>query len=524
MSIDTARSLSHRCFAHHSMSGPRTSLFVFGTLLLSVAFTSIVCAQSTLELPPAPATDDASFGDDENGILVELPPLEEELRRHGGSYLYQPSDITDPPQHNATCHSEPILRLPECWEEPQPICSLPDDYLGTGVICWQPKLSWFGCDPYIWEPRFVLHGAYEVFGAFYEQNRQRRDGIGHQLFVDLDLQLTGTERFHVQFRPVGEENSGGSFWQLSDPQTYVDNSTGIPQRWWFEGELQSLFGPWLGDERHQLDVNFMAGRFPFRLHNGLLMNDEVTGFVISKNNIISLPLSNLNVQLLYAPDEVDAFPAAADLWAVHLSADYRHVFIEATYAHLHRDRLPGFDANYLAASATKFWGPLTIAGRTMYRIDGQATGGDGHLQVIETSLTRTPACWLEERTGIEEMVAYLNGFYASDHWTTISGGGIDRVRNAFTVNPLLNLAAGADPVERFGAAIGVQLFRRHQDESLIPELAYEQVRTDAVFGAGVRYRRKLNARQFFELRGIGSWSDNPALRREGFFSSLTTIF
>lgn len=489
--------------------------------------TALISFQSEVELPPPPISDlpaETAVGYYENGVLVELPPLEQELAIHGGSSLYETSDVTGPPQHHYAHHAGEILRLPADWQEPQPIIAAPNDYLGSGLICWHPDLSWFGCDPNMWEPRFVLHGAYEIFGAAYEQNHERRDGFGHQLFIDLDLQLTGTERFHVQFRPVGEENTGGSFWQLNEPDQYFDNSTVAPQRWWFEGELQSLFGPWMGDEQHQLDINFTVGRFPFRLHNGLLMNDEITGFVLGKNTITSLPFSNLNIQAFYALDSVDSFPAASDLYGLHLSADYRHVFIEATYAHLNRNRSDQFSTNYLALSGTKFFGPLTVAGRTMYRFGGDDSGGDGHLQVLETAWTRIPSHDIECLTGIEKMVSYVNAFYASDDWTSIAGGNLDQLRNAFAVNPLVALAAGGAPQERYGVAIGAQLFRHHEDESIIPEIAYEEVSADSSVGIGLRYRRKLNSRQFMELRGIKTWSGAAELRREGLFAGTTIIF
>ncbi|MFG0335980.1 MAG: hypothetical protein ACF8TS_21690, partial [Maioricimonas sp. JB049] len=294
----------------------------------------------------------------------------------------------------------------------------------------------------MWEPRLVGYGSYELFAAIYEEGGQRRDGIGHQLFVDLDLALTGTERFHVQFRPLGRENTGGSFWQLSDPDGYQDNSTGVPQRWWFEGELGSIFRGWLHDPAHQLDVNVTLGRFPFLLHNALLMNDEVTGIAIGKNTITSTPLSNLNVQLLYALDDVDTASGDADLLVLHVTADYRLAFIEATYGRVWSNRSSRHDADYAALSVTKFIGTLTLAGRVMLK-DGDAAGtGDGQLYVLESNLTRLPPEWLQHATGIELAVSYLNLFHATSGWTPISGGNFDRLRNLFSLNPLLQIAAG----------------------------------------------------------------------------------
>ena len=509
------------------------SLFLLICICLLFGGALKVCAEETgtvlLDdyLPPAieshPTHSPQVYEVD--GQLIELPPLEEELHWHGGSSLYEPSDYTNK-LHHPHCeesHHEP-LRLPECWCEPQPL-SCPEDYLGSHLIDWHCDLKWFGRDGYAWEPRLVGYGSYELFGAFYEANNRRRDGIGHQLIVDFDLALTGTERLHVQFRPVGEENSGGSFWQLNDPTRSIDHSTGIPQRWWIEGELQSLFSSLIGDERKQIDINYTAGRFPMLLHNGLLMNDEIIGVMLGKNTITSTPLSNLNIQAFYAIDEVDSFPRSGELYGVHLSGDYRHAFLKATFARLERDAgTADLESNWFAFSATKFFGPLTLAGRTMLK-DGSGTGnGDGQLYVLESSFTRLPPHLIEELTGIELMVAYLNIFKANDQWTPISGGNFSRLRNAFTVNPLLNLSATTLPTDSHGASLGVQLFRHHQDESLIPEVAYEEQSADAVWGVGLRYQKKLNARMFLELRGIKSWSDNVALEREGAFASTFIIF
>ncbi|QDU37221.1 hypothetical protein Mal4_15310 [Maioricimonas rarisocia] len=453
---------------------------------------------------------------------IVLPSLEEELLWHGGSHLYEPIDRFE---HIPTPEADhpPPPRLPPWWQEPRPL-SLPYDYLGSHLIEWHPHHKWFGAFGPMWEPRLVGYGSYELFGAVYEEGGQRRDGIGHQLFVDLDLSLTGTERFHVQFRPLGRENTGGSFWQLSDPEGYQDNSTGVPQRWWFEGELGSIFRGWLHDPAHQLDVNVTLGRFPFLLHNALLMNDEVTGIAIGKNTITSTPLSNLNVQLLYALDDVDTASGDADLLLLHVTGDYRHAFIEATYGRVWSDQSSDRDADYAALSVTQFFGTLTLAGRVMFK-DGDAAGtGDGQLYVLESNLTRLPPEWIQHATGVELAVSYLNLFHATSGWTPISGGNFDRLRNLFALNPLLQIAAGRPADDTYGLAAGVQLFRHHQDESLIPEIAVEQPDGETVWGIGLRYQRKLTERTFLDVRGLKTWSDSLPLVREGVFVSTFIIF
>ena len=319
------------------------ALLLGAVIPLRAAETDNIAGVATLTdalvMPPPPGTafvptENSDAGTPSHAGPIHLPSLEEELHLHGGSHLYEPSDVGNELYAPADHHAAP-LRLPEDWHAPQPL-SFPADFLGSELIRWNPDWKWPGCGGTQWEPRFVGYGSYELFGTFYEQNGERRDGIGHQLVLDFDLALTGTERAHVQFRPLGEDNSGGSFWQLNDPQQYIDNSDGVPQRWWIEGEIESIFGALIGNEMLQLDLNVTAGKFPFVLHNGLLMNDEIVGIVVGKNTITSTSLSNLNLQAFYALGDVEAFPRAGDLAGVHVSGDYRHAFIEMTYARVDR--------------------------------------------------------------------------------------------------------------------------------------------------------------------------------------------
>lgn len=142
-------------------------------------------------LPPDPNADN----------LVPLPPLQQELWNHGGSYLYHPEgDRLNWPAETESAHVE-VLRLPETWQEPRPLTAF-SEFLGTGPPAGT-QLKWFGDQGYMWDVRFVGSGGYELFGFALEENSQRQDAIGHQLRLDLDLRLTGTERFHVQFRPLG---------------------------------------------------------------------------------------------------------------------------------------------------------------------------------------------------------------------------------------------------------------------------------------------------------------------------------
>ena len=294
-----------------------------------------------------------------------LPPLAEELQRFGGSSLYEAEGehAGSPFVHHGDDHVR-NLRLPESWEKPLPPVTAYQEFVGADPIGSWDGLNWFGDDGFQWEPRLVAHGSYEMFGLFLEQGGTRQDAIGHQLIVDVDLQLTGTERAHVQFRPLGRRNTGGSFFRLDDPTGFDDNSTGIPDRWWIEGEFYSLFGGLIDDEFTPLDYHITVGKVPYAVHNSLLINDEVTGVIVNKNTLLIPPLSNLNIQGFYFFDDVDtATPHSTELVGMHASADWRNAFIEGTVAYVSHSDDASFDSRYAAVSATKFFGPVTLAGR-----------------------------------------------------------------------------------------------------------------------------------------------------------------
>jgi hypothetical protein len=454
-----------------------------------------------------------------------LPPLEEELRLHGGAHLYDEEGAAFD-EHAADFHDHvQVLRLPAWWVKPEPPLTGYAEFEGSDEIRDWPGSKWFGADGFQWEPRVVGYGSYEIFGLALEQAGTRQDGIGHQLIVDLDMRITGTERAHVQFRPFGRENTGGSFFQINDRSHYDDNSTGIPDRWWVEGEFYSLFGGLIDDQFTPLDYHITVGKVPYQLHNSLLVNDEMTGVILTKNTLIIPPLSNLNVQGFYFFDDVNtATPASTDLVGVHAQADWRHVFIEGTLAYVSHASDNRFDSRYGALSVTKFFGPLSLAGRALFKGGDDAGRGGGSLFVVESNFTRSLSHDLQCKTGIDYAVFYANVFNATSGWNSISGANLNRLRSTFEVDPLVRIARGQNPSDTYGVSVGVQLFRDHEDESFIPEVAYEEPQGESVWGIGLRWQKKLGPRVYLDALGVMTWSDNEALDREGLFVSTFIVF
>ena len=481
----------------------------------------LVDDQEELPRPDSEDSPDETFDDWIDVDDEPLPPLEEELWNHGGSYLYAPEgDRLNWPAPREDAHFD-LLRLPENYQKPLPLEAFAE-FLGADEILINPCLRWLGSAGYAWEPRFVGHGSYEVFGFALEENGQRQDVVGHQLAVDFDLRLTGTERVHVQYRPIGREATGGSYFQFSNPAGYVDNSTGEPDRYWFEMELHSVLGADV-DPFAALDYNLTVGRVPLALHNDLLINDELLAVVLSKNTIIFGNVSNLNVQGIYGFNDVSAQSndGDAELYSIHASVDRHRVFYEATWALLEHDSNSARDTHYAAFSATNLFGPTTVAVRGMIKHGDEDGRGNGQLIVVESNRTRL---FEHNCCEIEKGVFYANAFYANDGWNPIANGNFNRLRSSFEVNPLVRISSAPPVDDVWGAAFGVQLFRHHEDESIIPEIAYEAPGGTPVVGFGLRYLRKTSSRTYVEALGIVTIADDPAYDREGVFLSHTIVF
>lgn len=449
-----------------------------------------------------------------------LPPLDVELFTHGGSYLYCPEGDRLGWPCRGDAHYD-YLRLPECWQKPRPLTAFAE-FLGADPIKQYPLLKWCGPGGSSWEPRLVGYGDYQLFGFAFEADRQRTDALGHQLRVDLDLRLTGTERFHVQFRPLGKRNTGGSFYRFNDPSGYVDNSTGEPDRYWFEGELYSIFKSCFSPFAVR-DYNVVAGKFPYELHNALLINDEIQGLIVSKNTIYLGQLSNLNIQAVAGFNDVDTYPdQQTRMVGVHASADLRRMLLEGSYVFAAAESDSSRDAHYLAFSGTRLAGRGTTAIRALFKIGDDGGRGSGELFVLEKNFTRH---WDGKPCGVEYGVFYTNVFGATKGWNSLGGSNFDRLRSAFEVNPLVVISSGvAVNDDTWGAACGVQLFRRHEDESIVPEVAVQSIAGEPVWGLGLRYLRKTGCRSFLEALGVANLSEDRTSRREGIFLAHTILF
>jgi len=141
--------------------------------------------------------------------------------------------------------------------------------------------------------------------------------------------------------------------------------------------------------------------------------------------------------------------------------------------------------------------------------------------VLESNYTRF---FRDNLFGVNKGVFYCNAFHAGSGWSPISGGNLNRLHATFETNPLIRISAGVATGERWGVALGVQLFRHHADESFVPEIAFDAPDDEPVLGLGLRYLRKLGARTYLESLATFGISDDPRHDRKGVFVSYHVLF
>ncbi|HND56785.1 MAG TPA: hypothetical protein PLV92_30410, partial [Pirellulaceae bacterium] len=308
------------------------------------------------------------------------------MKRTGGSYLYEAEGGPRPPPPPGKKPPPAPLRIPETFEAPQPL-TIFSDYLGADPVAVHPPPldGALGHMGYAWDPRIVGAGGYTLMGSMFDSGTTPTQGmVGHQLVLDLDAQWTGTERIHVQFRPLGPRNTGGSFYRFTAPVEYLDNFTAVPDRYWFEGELHSLLG--LSSSAYLSDVRVTAGKFPLQLHNNLLVNDELVGVSLSQSTLVPPRLGSLSLAGFYAWNDVDSTTVSdSQVAGLHLSTEYRTMLVEATGAYVNNDIDSRRDQLHTALSATYFKGPRCFVGRALGKWGDAAGTGPGQLFVLETN-------------------------------------------------------------------------------------------------------------------------------------------
>jgi hypothetical protein len=292
--------------------------------------------------------------------------------------------------------------------------------------------------------------------------------------LEVNLQLTATQRIHAQFLPLD-----GGFLRPTVYQVYPGGGWtvrtvregGEPAELWYEGEVLNWLTP---RDQYPLDLNFVIGRFPLSFQNGILLNNIVDGFSVAKDNIQFSNWSNLNIIYFLTRGEtqggLEPYQKQEDrknLTGIDADADIGDYFVEGTFiASYDNPRTIQYPKNlnrfFWGLSLTRSIGEEGVTLRVLGNT-GNESQGNGQFLGLETT---------HEFAGTRP---YFNVFGATRNFVTASqqfdapliNEGILLAPDRLTPTPGLKGSAN----DEIGGVLGVLLNPRGHT-TFTPEMGY----------------------------------------------------
>jgi len=373
-------------------------------------------------------------------------------------------------------------------------------------------------------PSFLVYGDYRTGVGVHRDKGQNVRNWAHRLNLDMDLRLTGTERFHLFTGPL---DHNGRFTRLDFSNNSIEFEREMDAQIdtaFFEGDLGAITGSWLGTDA-PFDLPFTCGLIPLLYQNGIWMEDAIAGFAMGAPWKHSRALNWSNYEATFfagfnqvtSPafqDDNNAAAVYGTAWFVEAYSGY----IEMDYAYL--DDLDGQDRSYHNAAIAytrRYFGRISNSIRLIGNVgqSGPANtrSADGGLLLFENSLISSQP---------SNVVPYWNFFIGSGRPQSVAragnaGGilrntGINFETDGLTGYPTLNATAS----NSYGGAIGLNLMSADFRRQWITEFAALDTYGDPTLSAaagpeyaiGTRYQRAINNRSIWRIDFMNGWFDN----------------
>ena len=429
--------------------------------------------------------------------------------------------------------------IPQC-PQPRNPCQEIETYYGKSLIetqrpwveWWRPFYTGGMYDPGIpvfsdsnlLTPSFLVYGDYRTGVGIHRANGKEVRNWAHRLNLDMDLRLTGTERFHMFTGPL---DHNGKFTRLDFSDTPVEFEEELDFQLdtaFFEGDLGAITGGFRGTNA-PFDLPFTCGLVPLLYQNGVWMEDAILGFAVGSpwRNSKELNWSSYEATFFAGFNQVTspAFQNDNSAAAVFGSAWFVEAYggyIEMDYAYLDDlDNLGRSYHNAAIAYTRRYLGRVSntvrLIGNAGQRGPVADRSADGGLLLFENSLiTSQPSTF----------VPYWNMFLGNGRPQSVaragnSGGilrntGINYEGDGLTGYPTL-AATGANS---YGGAIGINRLGADFGSQFIVEFAALDTYGDPTisgiagpqYAIGSRYQRAINTRSLWRVDFINGWLDD----------------
>jgi hypothetical protein len=460
--------------------------------------------------------------------------LQNQLPYSRDANRYMEGDLCEVPFQPTDFAPNPFVPQPldACKEIATYYGKLPVDVQRPWVEWWRPFYTGGMYEPGVpvfsdvnlLTPSFLVYGDYRTGVGLHRDNGNDVRSWAHRLNLDMDLRLTGTERFHMFAGPL---DHNGRFTRLDFSNNDVDFEEELdfqPETAFFEGDLGAITGSYLGVDA-PFDLPFTFGLVPLLYQNGIWMEDAIVGFALGApwRHSKALNISNFEATFFAGFNQVTspAFQNDNNAGRVYGTAWFLEAYggyIEADYAYLEDiDDLGRSYHNAAIAYTRRYFGRISNsvrlignAGQSGPAIDRSADGG---LLIVESSLISSQP---------SNVVPYWNCFVGSGRPQSVAraanaGGilrniGINFETDGLTGYPTLN-ATGSNS---YGGAVGVNMLSADFRRQWIVEFAsldtYGNPALSAAAGPeyalGTRYQQAINNRCLWRADLMNGWFDN----------------
>lgn len=413
---------------------------------------------------------------------------------------------------------ESVLRLDveHYPKRPKPLLEIGPRFLGNGNL---PR-GWELPGGAVWTPQLIGFGTMSTAlqGVQNQTTGFRTEEWANRLDIFANLQLSGTERLLVGFRPL-DDDAGASGYNFSKGVVARtdDRLNRQVRTLFFQGDIGEMFPNLDRADKGRWDIGFAVGRQPFAFQDGILYNDSVDAVGITRNTFIPRGGSNLQITGLYGWNGLhgsnNAARANVEMFGVVTTADIGRTSLNGEFFLVH-DRAGQDDGAYWSLSRTRRFGHLNTTMRVLgsYALTAAVRPlvpvvDTGHLVFVE--LSRTPA-WTHD-------LFYVNMFAAVGDFTSVSrapgtGGPLGRAGILFASSPFGRYPAPISNRARdtAGGAIGYQrLFDASGRKQLVFEVdgRVSRERTQETAAAtGARYQQAFGRHLVMQFDAFGKYA------------------
>jgi len=436
---------------------------------------------------------------------------QEQGEPHGEEEQTQAHD----PRHDPRLSDVPIgLQLDDVPSRPHPILELGDPFLGTGPIRRGIEIPTGA----VLQPSLLVYGTSRLAASAVDLGDTRSSEVAARIDLFANLQLSGTERVLVGIRPLDQ---GGRFtsyvFEPSALEGWENELNARITTLFFEGDVGELFPGLDPEDEGTLDLGFAVGRQMLTLQEGLLLDDRIDAFGLTRNSLRPPGFSNLRLTGLFAWDEIHRDDGSEDrsakLFGLLAEGDRETSTVSLDMLYL-LDTGGTSDAAFVGLGSVQRIGhwstSFRAAGSFPFHGESAETGRGG---VFLGELSRNVR-------GSEDLV-YLNGYYGLEDFSSASrapelGGPLGRVGILFAAVGLGSYPApiSNEPDDSFGGALGYQWFNDDQRTQWIVEVGgRENTRSEkGELALATRFSRALGKHIVFRMDGFVATreSDSPS--------------